>query len=305
MLHSARLRYLDAIVRRGSIRAAASELNVASSAVNRQLLALEERIGAPLFERLPRGIKLTAVGEIVIEHVRATLKDEARVMARIGALRGSQRGAVTIAVTPGLADGPMPEIISQFIGARPSTKVGLSAMRTDQIASAVVNGEVDLGLGYYMLPNPALLSLMTLPTEFGVVVAPSHPLAGRKQVRFSHLLEHKLVLTEPGSSLRQTIDRALLQRGISLRPDVETNSIETLKRLVAGGDWATLLNPFDASIECRSGRLVFKRLEGGKLSGQLLCLVARAGASANPLVNLFVEELRTALPLSASFMDAG
>jgi DNA-binding transcriptional LysR family regulator len=304
MLHSARLRYLDAIVRCGSIRAAASELNVASSAVNRQLLALEDRIGAPLFERLPRGIRLTAVGEIVIEHVRATLKDEARVMARIGALRGSQRGAVTIAVTPGLADGPMPEIISQFIGARPSTKVGLSAMRTDQIASAVVNGEVDLGLGYYMLPNPALRSLMTLHTEFGVVVAPGHPLARRSHVRFSHLLEHKLVLTEPGSSLRQTIDRALLQRGITVRPDVETNSIETLKRLVAGGDWATLLNPFDASSECRSGRLVFKRLEDGKLSGQLLCLVARSGASANPLVNLFVEELRTALPQSAAFMDA-
>lgn len=303
MLHAARLRYLDAIARCGSIRAAAAELHVASSAVNRQLLALEAAIGAPLFERLPRKLQLTAVGEIIIEHVRETLKAEARAFARIDALRGSQRGAVTIAVTPGLADGPMPEIIAQFIAARPYIQVGMRAVRTDQISAAVVDGEIDLGLGYYLMPNPALRSLMMLRTEFGVVVAPGHPLATRRAVRFSNLLDHKVVLTEPGSSLRQTIERALLERGITLRPAVETNSIETLKRIVAAGDCATLLNPFDASSECRSGRLVFRRIEGGKLSGQMLTLVARTGTTANPLVNLFVEELRNALPQSAAFVE--
>lgn len=301
MLHAARLRYLDAIVRCGSIRAAAAELNVASSAVNRQLLALEASLGTPLFDRLPRRLKLTAAGEIIIEHVRETLKAEARAMARIGALSGTQRGTVTIAVTPGLADGPMPEIIASFIASRPSIQVGMHAMRTDRISQAVSSGEADLGLGYYLLPNPALRGLLTLPTEFGVVVAPGHPLASANSVKVSQLVEHGVVLTEPGSSLRQTIDRALLQRGITLRPGVETNSIETLKRIVVSGNWVTLLNPFDAASDCRAGRLVFRPLESGSLSGQVLSLVARSSGAASPLVNLFAEELRSALPQSAAF----
>lgn len=303
MLHAARLRYLDAIVRCGSIRGAAAELNVASSAVNRQLLALEASLGAPLFERLPRKLKLTAAGEVIIEHVRETLNAEARALARIDALRGIRRGTVTIAATPGLADGPMPEIISQFIAARPSIQVRLRAMRTDKIGKAVVDGEVDLGLGYYLTPNPALRSLMTLQTDFGVVVAPNHPLAAHRTVQVSQLVEHKVVLTERGSSLRQTVDKALLQRGITLQPGVETNSIETLKRIVAAGDWVTLLNPFDASSECHAGRLVFRHIEGGQPSGQILTLVARTGATTDPLINLFVEDMRHALPRSAAFAE--
>jgi DNA-binding transcriptional LysR family regulator len=60
------IRYFDEVARQGSIRKAADRLNVAPSAVNRQILKLEDELGAPLFERLPRGLRLTAAGEILI-----------------------------------------------------------------------------------------------------------------------------------------------------------------------------------------------------------------------------------------------
>ena len=81
MLHSRKLQYIDEIARCGSIRKAAQRLNVASSAVNRQILALEEEFGAPLFERLPRGLRLTAAGEMCVEHIREVLKREGTVAA--------------------------------------------------------------------------------------------------------------------------------------------------------------------------------------------------------------------------------
>ena len=74
-LHSRKLQYLDEIARSGSIRKAADRLNVSSSAINRQILALEEEFGVPLCERLPRGLRLTAAGELCIELVRDGLKD--------------------------------------------------------------------------------------------------------------------------------------------------------------------------------------------------------------------------------------
>lgn len=300
MLHAPKLRYLDAIERCGSIRAAAKQLNIASSAINRQLLAIENELDVPLFDRHPKGLKLTAAGEIIIEHVRATLKAEAQARAKICALRGMQKRSVIIAATPGLAEGPMPEIISGFIEGRLGIHVGLHSTPTGEISDAVINGEVDLGLGYYLLPNPALRSLLMLKTDFGIVVAPQHPLATRRTVGLIDLLDFQIVLTEPGSSMRNTIDKALVSRDISIEPTVETNSIETLKRLVAKGSRATLLNPFDVASECRLGTLVFRNVADGNLPAQVLTLVAQAGRIPDRFVSLFAEELRKVLPKIAA-----
>ena len=112
MLHSRLLRYLDEVARLGSIRKAASRLNVASSAINRQILALESEIGTPIFERMPRRLRLTATGEVLIAHVRDTLKSHQRVAAQIEAFKGLTRGEVTIATMNGLAAGPLPRFLT-------------------------------------------------------------------------------------------------------------------------------------------------------------------------------------------------
>ena len=65
------LKILDAVIRAGSMRKAAAQLNVSPSSLNRQILALEDEIGAPIFERLPRNLRLTASGELIILHMRA------------------------------------------------------------------------------------------------------------------------------------------------------------------------------------------------------------------------------------------
>ena len=75
MLHSRLLNYIDEVARTGSIRKAADRLNVAASAISRQILALETQLGTPIFQRLPKKVILTAAGEVLIGHVRQTLKD--------------------------------------------------------------------------------------------------------------------------------------------------------------------------------------------------------------------------------------
>jgi DNA-binding transcriptional LysR family regulator len=87
MLHARILTYLDEVARSGSIRKAAARLNVASTAINRQIIALEEEMGQRLFDRIPRRLRLTAAGEVLIEHVRDTLKAFERTKARLDALK--------------------------------------------------------------------------------------------------------------------------------------------------------------------------------------------------------------------------
>ncbi len=96
MLHSKLLRYLDEVARSGSIRAAAQRLNVASSAVNKQILMIEEQLGVKLFERLPRGLRLTAAGELMVAHIRQTMNNYRNVEADIRDLQGLRSGEVTL-----------------------------------------------------------------------------------------------------------------------------------------------------------------------------------------------------------------
>ena len=103
MLHSRLLRYIDEIARCGSIRAAGERLHVAPSAINKHLLLLEEELGGPLFERLPRGMRPTPTGELLLGHLRKTMLEYRQVEAEIRDLKTLQRGEVIIATMAGLA----------------------------------------------------------------------------------------------------------------------------------------------------------------------------------------------------------
>jgi DNA-binding transcriptional LysR family regulator len=292
-LHARLLRYLDMVARLGSIRRAARELNVASSAINRQIITLETELGTPIFERMPRGLRLTAAGEILIEHARATLKAYARTHARIEALHGLAAGKVTLALTPGLAGGAVPALVDAFVEHRPRVQVVLRTLAVEQIAGAVMAGEADLGLGYYLLPNPGLRALMTLETHFGMVVAPEHPLAARSTVRLADLVDFPMVLVESGMKLRAVIDAAFARISVTAKPQVESNSIQALTRLVAGSERVTLLNRLDVAGECAAGRLAFRPLVAPFLDPQPLALVSRR--APDPLAVLFADELQASL----------
>ena len=157
MLHSRLLSYLDEVARLGSMRKASARLNVASSAINRQILALEAELGTPLFLRLPRKLMLTTAGEIMIRHVRQTLKDMERVQRRIEELKGLRRGEITLAIMSGLAANMVPRIAVDFRRNSPRVKLTLRLLPTGtDIMAAVATGEADLGLGFDFPRDPAL-----------------------------------------------------------------------------------------------------------------------------------------------------
>lgn len=80
--HILPLRYIDAVAKAGSIRKAAETLAITSTALNRRIIAMEEELGVDIFERFPRGVRLTAAGEILIHHIRNQLGDLEQVKTR-------------------------------------------------------------------------------------------------------------------------------------------------------------------------------------------------------------------------------
>ena len=118
-MHAAVLRYFDHVARHGSIRKAADALSVASSAVNRQILRLEEEMGVTLFERGRSGVRPTAAGELLLRHVRETQNEYQRTRAEISSLGGTVSGDVRIISLESLLVRFLPQVVDEISAKHP------------------------------------------------------------------------------------------------------------------------------------------------------------------------------------------
>jgi DNA-binding transcriptional LysR family regulator len=296
MLHSRLLKYVDEVARCGSIRKAANRLNVASSAINRQILSLEQEMGAPIFERLPRGLRLTTAGELLISHIRQTLKEHDRVRTRIESLKGLRRGEVTIATMTGPAGGFLARTIADFAEAHPGIKVKVTTLARDGISTAVVNGEADLGLAYNLPNNPRLAVFFkaSYQLQIGAIMAPGHPLARRVSVRLADCLDYPLVVADATMSIRDVLE-AGTPTDLALSPSIETNSIELMKRLATKPPNISFLNAVDVGEEIDTGTLVLVPVRELQGQPQVLSLVHRSKGALESAAHLLASDIRSLL----------
>ncbi len=185
MKHLRILNYVDEVARAGSIRKAADRLNVTASAVNRRIADLEDELGTPLFDRRPRGVRLTAAGEVFVHYLRGQNGEVERMKSQIEDLKGLRRGTVRIACSQALALDFLPRQIAEFRNTHPLVSFDLQVVDHEWAMAALAAYEVDL----VMVFRPPFLAnfqpLMTLEQQLVVVMAKDHPLAWRRMLRLS------------------------------------------------------------------------------------------------------------------------
>ncbi len=284
MLHGRMLRYLDEVARSGSIRKAAERLNVAASAINRQILSLEAELETPLFERMPGGLRLTATGEILVAHVRDTLREHGRALGRMAALKGLQQGEVVIATMGGFAATMLGAVLGDFRAVHPRVKLSVRVLPKDGIVAALLTGEADLGLAFDLPSHPRLFRTMAIDQAVGAVMSPDHPLASRLSVRFNECLAYPLLLAERGMSLREAVD-PLVPPGVDLSPALETNSLDLMRRMARTSPCVAFMCAFEVEEDLRAGHLAFLPIEGGP-ARQSVALVHRAAGPLDPVVGV-------------------
>jgi DNA-binding transcriptional LysR family regulator len=295
MLNGRLLEYLDEVARSGSIRKAAEKLNVASSAVNRQILSLEAELGTPLFLRLPRKLMLTAAGEIMIRHVRQTLREMKGVRRRIEELKGLRRGEITLAIMSGLAANMVPSVAAEFRRSSPRVKLGLRLLPTGrEIMVAVLAGEAQLGLGFDFPRDPGLRVLASGVGRLGAVMAPDHPLASRGLLGLNDCLDYPLIFADESMAIRPYLDEAFSAAMIQVEPSLETNSIEVMRHSAMLEQAITFLTPFDIEWEKGAGRLVYVPVRELRGRLQTLLLIGR-DKGVDSLTSLLSEKLKAAM----------
>ena len=271
-----------------------SGLGIAASSINRQIIALEEEYGVALFERLPRKLRLTVAGELLIAHVRHTLREQNLMRSRLIDLQGKRRGLVRIATINGLVPSVLP-LVTWMREHHPFVKLVVLAVSLDAVIGSVIAGEAELGLGYQLPPDPKLRTLVRMPSRVGAIMAPDHPRAGLRDISLADCLGFPMIIPAASITIGALLSTAFERSAITMDTVVETNSIELLRRAAMAGDTIAFLSEIEAEADCRLGTLVFIPLRGPQAPMQELNLVARRAGGLDAVQSKVAEELQKIL----------
>lgn len=270
------LRYFLAVVREGSIRRAAGVLNVAASAISRQIAELEAECALPLLERLPRGVAPTEAGQAVARHALQREEDTAELHAFLRQLRGLHEGMVRIRCGEGFAGDLLDNGLPPFAAMHPDIRIKLDLGGTSEVLAAVGQGEVDIGLAYNPVSGPDIRSVAVARQPLHLVMVPDHPLNARGQVWLRELIGQPVALLDETHGVRQLLRRVEADLRFRLAPRLETNSIDVLRRCAASGHAVTLLPAFVVAAEVQAGRLAARPLADRLLQEAASHILVRA-----------------------------
>lgn len=308
-IHSSAIHYFDMVRRCHSIREAARRLNVASSAVNRQILKIEDEIGAPLFERLPGGLRLTLAGELLGRHVTLVLQDLERVRLEFDALQGLQSGHVEIATVEGATVDLLPRVLKRMRDLHPCVTIGVTVQGSQAIPEAVSQGRADLGLAFALPRNAEIRQVSVGHFRVGALVPPDHALAGHAEISFAACAEYGLILAKSELSLHHLITPLYKRLGTTDKPALQSNSMELARQMARHNLGIAFQTRIGVEADLANGQLQHLPLndQGGIFSD--LGLYARSGrilpGAVEALAHLLGEEIalreRQEMPGPAGF----
>lgn len=294
-MHSRIVRYINEVVRSGSIRAASEKLHVAPSAISRQIKALEEEIGTPIFNRAARDLSLTSAGELLMVHIRETLRNEAKTLSQIEDLKGLRRGSLSLAIMSGLAGNVIPRSLIAFRRANPRVELRVQVLPTDEaILDSVASGEADFGVGFDFSERFGLRVVSTSFAKIGAVMNANHPLAKRTGLRLAECLDYPLILADKTMVIRPFLDRVIEPLRSAPQLLVETNSIEVMRAMAIGSEGIAFLTRFDMERELYKGNLVHVPVQELLDNTQRL-MVVRSERHTNALADVYFESFITML----------
>ena len=301
--HYRAIQYFEAVRRWGSIREAARQLDVAASAINRQVLKFEAEIDLPLFERLPEGMKLTPAGEMFARHALAVLQDEKRLASEIDALKGLRRGEVSIIAAESVNSALLPLVIGQMAAKYPRIELKIRTAGSNDIPAALIAGDADLGLAFSLAPNPALSQVALGRFRLGAVMRADHLLAREKQVGLAACTAYKLVLPSPDLSIHTLLERPFRRHRGRLDVVAEVSSLELMRTLTLELNAISFQSKIGLEADLAAGRLVHVPLHGGGAMITELGAYVREGRPLPMALEVFTALVRDEL-MRREAMDA-
>lgn len=284
------LRYLMAVAEHHSFTRAAEVLYVSQPTLSQQIKQLEDQLDVQLLDRSGRSVRLTAAGEVYLHHARRALGELDTAKRAIHELQDLSRGSLRLGMTP-ITDYLATPLLHQFISRYPGIVMSTLEMPQDEIAAALAEDRVDLGIAFNGTPSTEassddIDSHILFVENLSLTVGRDHPLAEEPGPLSKHILEQEpLVMLNSHYALRRHIDQFCLDQGIVPNIAMEATSLSVIIEIARLGRLATILPD---TISCSQNGLSSIPLLP-ELPRHTISLICRKGSYKSPACQAFAD----------------
>jgi DNA-binding transcriptional LysR family regulator len=269
------LRTFLTVARHQGISRALNELHLTQPAASRQILALEDALGTPLFVRRGRILALTEAGQILQQYAVRTFQLLTEAREEIDSLKGLIRGHLRISAASTIGIYMIPDVLGDFKSQYPGIEIRLNISNKEEVLRHVQAGTADIGFVGPPVPGTELAVDTYLEDDLVLIVAPQHWLASRDTVSAQMLTEDVFILRERGSGTREILEEELRRAGVSLRHAMELGSTEAIKKAVAANLGLSIVSTRAVALEVMLGHLCTVRVSDLNLHRPIYMLYPR------------------------------
>jgi len=294
MLNATALRYFHAVSDAGSIAAAAERLNVAGSAVSRQIRMLETAIMTELFERQPRGMKLTNAGEQFASYVRRLVLEQKEIIANIASNQSELSGTINIVTAEGFATSFVPKIAAGFQARHPAIAIRSVTGSHNDIFREIRQGHSDLGLSFENKPSADISTLVRFECDTKIIMRKGHDLSRKEFLTLADVAAYPIA-TSLGTTTRQLFEHRAAIEGVEFAIKFESNNSTSIFNYISSSDAIAFGVELTAREWIMRGDLVARPLKHSDAFKRKIYVSVMAGRVLPRRLEMFIDFIRDEL----------
>jgi LysR family hydrogen peroxide-inducible transcriptional activator len=286
------LRYFCAIVDTGSFSRAAQQTHVSQPSLSQQIRKLEDELGARLFDRLGRTVRLTEMGQVFLPRARTVLRDLETARSEVVERKETIAGPVLVGVIPTIAPYFLPPVLAEFSKSFPQVRVTVVEEITPLLLEKLRSGPMDAAIVALPLPFriQEFLSITLMEEKLYAVLPRRHPMAKRRSLALEELEDDPFLLLRDGHCFRETAVAACKRARLSPKIVFEGGQFGSILGMVSSGLGVSIVPAM--ALEKRAG-CRFVPLSDER-AARAIGIVTLKGKSRTRAAQAFQDHLRSA-----------
>lgn len=220
------------VARHASFSRAAEKRFRTQPAISSQIRALEEEVGARLFDRSGGKVALTAAGKVFQQYAEQTLESRKSMVVTLAELERVPRGEIVVGANEGTCLHILPEVFAEFKKLYPDVAVQISRLERAKILESIIDNSVDFGIVSTPVNDKRLTVVNIHRDELVIIAGRRHPLSQLKKATVEDVAHFPLLLPKVGRT-RDALENLFYERRLKPKVSMELDSSELLKRFVA------------------------------------------------------------------------
>lgn len=275
------------VARHSSFSRAAEKRFRTQPAISSQIRALEEEVGAKLFDRSGGKVALTAAGKVFQKYAEEAIEARRVTLTNIAEMERVPRGELVVGANEATCLHILPEVFAQFKQLYPDVAVSINRAERARILDFIIDNTVDFGIVSLPVADTRLTVVPIHRDELVIIAAPGHALAGKAMLSISEAAAYPLLLPKMGRT-RDAIENLFNDRKLKPNVSMELDSSELMKRFVAAGVGIGFIARSNIEDELRAGTLVSMALADAHIRRDL-ALVFRKDKALSRAALAFID----------------